>query len=90
MGRKQLDPTTKKYGEGFAKKLSLERKKRNWTQDDLAKAAGIPLDTVRSLENGRIGSPGLFIAAAIVYALEGTLDDWMVGVRFKKGKPSHA
>ena len=77
MARKELDDATKIRGETFSRRLKKERERLDLTQGDLSRKSNVPLDTVRSIENGRILTPGLFIAADLVHALEGTLDEWI-------------
>lgn len=84
MARSELDEKTKNKGAQFAKKLKRERQRENLSQSELSALANVPLDTLRSIENGRVHSPGLFIAADLVHALNGKLDDWLSGRR--KGK----
>ena len=77
MARKEIDRSTKMRGETFARRLKKERERLDLTQGDLSKKSDVPLDTLRSIENGRISTPGLFIAADLVRALEGKLDEWI-------------
>ncbi len=85
MARKELDTSVKKRGETFARRLKKERQRLSITQNDLSKRSNVPLDTLRSIENGRITSPGLFIAADLVRALDGTLDEWISPARKSRG-----
>jgi transcriptional regulator with XRE-family HTH domain len=77
MARKELNKKAKDRGITFARRLKDERERKEITQNDLSKMSNVPLDTVRSIENGRISSPGLFIAADLVHALDGRLDEWI-------------
>ncbi|MBI2605591.1 MAG: helix-turn-helix domain-containing protein [Deltaproteobacteria bacterium] len=47
------------------------------SREQLARLAGVSTETVRSIEKGKIIVPGLFVAADIVYALNGRLDKWL-------------
>lgn len=85
MARKELDKSTKVRGKTFARRLKEERERQEITQSDLSKKSNVPLDTLRSIENGRIATPGLFIAADLVRALDGTLDDWIFNRKNGRG-----
>ncbi len=77
MARNKIDPKIRERGLSFAKKLKQERENQDMTQSELSARANVPLDTLRSIENGRILSPGVFIAADLVHALDGELDGWV-------------
>jgi len=77
MARKELDSRIKNLGQKFAERLRRERQLVNLSQRELSEQANVPLDTVRSIENGRILSPGLFIAADLIRALNGKIDEWI-------------
>ena len=65
MGRKENNKRTKLRGKKLADFLSKERKRKNMTQDELAKLTGLSLDTIRSIENKRVASPSFFIIVDI-------------------------
>jgi len=77
MARKEIDKRTILRSKDFAKKLRDARAAKDLSQSDLSFRSNVPLDTVRSIENGRIKSPGIFIAADLVHALDGRLDEWL-------------
>lgn len=92
MARSKIDPKIKERGMSFAKRLKEERENREMTQSELSARANIPLDTLRSIENGRTLSPGVFIAADLVHALNGNLDGWVdhplpKNSKVKRGRP---
>jgi len=78
MARTKVDQKTKERGLSFSQKLKDQREKKNLTQRALSDQANIPLDTLRSIENGRVLAPNVFIAADLVHALGGKLDGWLV------------
>ena len=88
MARKQIDPKTRSRGISFAKRLKAEREKLSMSQSELSLQTGIPLDTIRSIELGRIVSPGVFVAADLVQALSGDLERWVheSGIKALEGK----
>lgn len=77
MARSPLGPTTKRRGQRFSVKLQRARKSEGISREQLARRAGVSTETVRSIEEGKIVAPGLFVAADIVYALNGRLDEWL-------------
>ena len=77
MSKKPIDIYIRKRGLAFSRILKEERKAQNHTQEQLAKMANVSLDTVRSIEHGRIANPGLFIAASLVEVLKGDLTEWV-------------
>lgn len=78
MARTKVDEKTKERGMSFSQKLKVQREKKKLTQRELSELANIPLDTLRSIENGRVLAPSVFIAADLVHALDGKLDGWIV------------
>ncbi len=78
MARTKVDEKTKERGMSFSQKLKDQREKKKLTQRALSDRANIPLDTLRSIENGRVLSPSVFIAADLVHALGGKLDGWII------------
>jgi transcriptional regulator with XRE-family HTH domain len=81
MSKKPTSQKIRKQGIAFSKMLKKERQAKAFTQDQLAKKANVSLDTVRSMENGRIAAPGLFIAASLVEALNGDLSKWLKKIK---------
>ena len=81
MSRKEIDPQTEKMGKSFSDKIKLERKKRELSQSELSSISRVPLDTLRSIENGRIKTPNVFIADRLVTALKGNLNKWLSEIK---------
>lgn len=80
MSRKDSDSRLSSRGENFRKMLRKAREGQGLSQNDLAVKAKVPLDTLRSIETGRINAPNLFLAADLVKALRGNLDRWIKGI----------
>ncbi len=55
------------------------RKKKNLTQDKLARLADIPYTSITKIETGVIKSPSIQTAAKIAKALDISLDELMKG-----------
>lgn len=81
MSRKEIDPQTEKMGKSFSDKIKLERRKRDLSQSELSSISRVPLDTLRSIENGRIKTPNVFIADRLVTALRGNLNKWLSEIK---------
>ncbi|MCL8268733.1 helix-turn-helix domain-containing protein [Leptospira weilii] len=58
----------------LAKNLKLFRKKKNWSQTELAKNAGTTLTHINRLETGK-SNPSIEIVQKIALALEVSIDD---------------
>ena len=81
MSKKPINQSLRKRGIAFSKMLQKERRAKGLTQEQLGKNANVSLDTVRSIENGRVSAPGLFIAASLVEALNGDLSKWLKKIK---------
>ena len=86
MARSKVDQKFKDRGISFAKRLKEERQSLDMTQSELSTLANVPLDTLRSIENERVLSPGVFLAADLVHALGGKLDGWLSDISEKPTK----
>ena len=60
---------------GRALGSAIQRHRGEKTASQLADEAGISLDVLRKLEQGRVAAPGIFLVAKIADALEVGLDD---------------
>ncbi|MGE4232048.1 MAG: helix-turn-helix domain-containing protein [Bacteriovoracia bacterium] len=87
MAKKERSEHARNRGKEFGKRLRKVREQKDLSRNDLSKIADIPVDTISSIEGGRILSPGLFIAADLVHALEGNLNEWVKNQRRQKGEP---
>ena len=85
MSRGKLDSKTVLLGESLSKKIKSEREKLKLSQSQLSNISSVPLDTLRSIENGRIITPSVFIADNLVKALRGNLDKWLKEIRIQNG-----
>ena len=68
MVRPPLSPAERARGEQLGCLLRALRGERS--QAELAEAAGIPVETLRKIESGRVPMPAFFTVAAIARALE--------------------
>ena len=81
MARNKLDAQTLKLGISLSRKIKKERERLSLSQSQLSDISNVPLDTLRSIENGRIRTPNVFIADSLVKALKGNLDKWLREIR---------
>jgi transcriptional regulator with XRE-family HTH domain len=63
----------------FGRAVRFERERRNWRQEDLAKAAGLDRSYVGRIERGDV-DPGLSTQEKIASALEITLGELLTAV----------
>src|SRR5215510_5417056 len=58
----------------FARRVAEKRAERKWTQQELAKKAGVSYQTIWRTENGKHKEPGIYVARQIARALQVSLD----------------
>jgi transcriptional regulator with XRE-family HTH domain len=74
MGRKAVTDRQRAEGRRLAERLKAARVKAGREQPELARATGVPLDTLRALEAGRSASPSFFTVARLAHELDVGLD----------------
>ncbi|HVQ93024.1 MAG TPA: helix-turn-helix transcriptional regulator [Mycobacteriales bacterium] len=72
MVRPPLGPADLERGERLARLLRQARGERSMVA--VAAAAGIPVETLRKIESGRVPTPAFFTVAALAAALDVSLD----------------
>jgi transcriptional regulator with XRE-family HTH domain len=75
MPRRRLDPAAQRRGQRLADQLARARRSSGRSAEAVARAAGISVETVRSIECGRTQSPEFFTVAALAAELGLRLDD---------------
>ena len=63
----------------FGERVAKERKKRGWTQQELAAQAHVTYETINRIENGKHAEPRIYVAVALAKAL-GVTVDYLVGM----------
>jgi transcriptional regulator with XRE-family HTH domain len=58
----------------LAARLAAARREIGWTQSELAERAGVQLDTLRSIEQGKTRNPGILTVMRLARELGVTLD----------------
>lgn len=77
MTRKKDSKDTKELSRLFADKLKHARIRSGLSQNELSHKSKISIDTIRSLECGRITSPSIFTSYTLVRCLGGNLGRWL-------------
>ena len=72
MVRPPLSPEERARGERLGDLLRRARGERSMTQ--VAARAGVPVETLRKIESGRVPTPAFFTVAALAAALDLSLD----------------
>jgi transcriptional regulator with XRE-family HTH domain len=72
MVRPPLTPEERARGERLGDLLRRARGERSMVE--VAERAGIPVETLRKIESGRVPTPAFFTVAALATALELSLD----------------
>jgi transcriptional regulator with XRE-family HTH domain len=62
-------------GAHVGSRLADRRRDRRLSGQQLAVSAGLSIDTVRSIESGRIPNPGIVTMARLAAVLEASLDE---------------
>lgn len=75
MGRRAVSAEERAHGRRVGAILAAERRRVDWSAEEVARVAEISSDTVRSLETGRIAVPGFLTVARIASVLSVSLDD---------------
>ncbi|MGH3245659.1 MAG: helix-turn-helix transcriptional regulator [Trebonia sp.] len=73
MVRPPLSPRERARGERLGRVLREARGSRSMTE--VAAASGVPVETLRKIETGRIATPAFFTVAALAASVGLTLED---------------
>ena len=74
MSRRLATDDERRYGRALADHLSEHRQERGLTGQEVAERSGLSIDAVRSIESGRVVSPGFRTIAMIARAIGVNLD----------------
>jgi transcriptional regulator with XRE-family HTH domain len=88
MVRPPLSPQERARGERLGRLLRQARGRRSMAE--VAAASGVPIETLRKIETGRIATPAFFTVAALAAALAIPLDDIVRQASDPPGDPSTA
>ena len=53
----------------FGERVTKERTRHGWTQQELAERAGVRYETINRIENGKHAEPRVYVAVALAKAL---------------------
>lgn len=67
MGRPRRTTTEKEKGKALG--AALQKARGRTTTEEVANKAGIPIDTLRRLEQGRVADPGFFLVCSVARAV---------------------
>lgn len=87
MTRRELSLQERAYGVRLGKALAAAREQRGISGGELSRQSGVSLDAIRSVESGRVASPGFGLVAALARALEVSLDELARRAQRRKGRP---
>jgi transcriptional regulator with XRE-family HTH domain len=75
MPRPKLSAADRAIGGAVGSVLAHGRRQRGLSSQDLSVSCGVSVDTIRSIETGRVASPGLFVVARMAFALGLSMDE---------------
>jgi len=75
MGRRLVSEAERSHGERLGRILAERREGSQRSAAEIARASDVSLDAVRSLETGRVPTPGFLTVARLAGALGLSLDD---------------
>lgn len=73
--RPPLPPADVQFGVQLGLSLREQRQHSLLSGMELSRESGVSLDTIRSIESGRVGSPGLLVSCRLSRALGLSVDD---------------
>jgi transcriptional regulator with XRE-family HTH domain len=88
MVRPMLSPAERERGRQLGAALRQARGTRSMVQ--VAAAAGVPVETLRKIEAGRVPTPAFFTVVAIAAAVDVALADLVAGVEASIDKSAKA
>lgn len=80
MPRRMNSPQEVLFGAQVGRVLRRARQNQDLSGSSLAALSGVSIDAIRSIESGRVASPGLLVSSRISRALSLSLDDLIVEV----------
>lgn len=89
MARSAVSDSDRVYGQRLGAYFRELRVQRGRSAQQVAEAAGLSVDTVRSIETGRIKSPSFVTVARIAAALDVGLDEVRGTIGFEPGGGRH-
>ena len=78
MSRKPASSADREHGRRLGLLIAASRRERQQSAPDLARESRVAIDTVRSLENGRVATPTFLTIARLADVLGMSLDEMHV------------
>jgi transcriptional regulator with XRE-family HTH domain len=75
MGRRTTSSEDREHGHRLGILIAARRRERQRSAPDLAQESSVAIDTVRSLESGRVATPAFLTIARLASALGLSLDE---------------
>jgi transcriptional regulator with XRE-family HTH domain len=75
MARKTASTEDREHGRWLGVLIAAQRQERGRSAPDLARESSVAIDTVRSLEGGRVATPAFLTVARLADALGLSLDE---------------
>ena len=69
MARSKIPSEQRGRGVSLGRALKAERESKQQSQSQIAQVAGLSVDALRRIEQGRVANPGVFTVASIADAL---------------------
>ena len=79
--RRANSPEEVLFGVEVGRALKRARQDRDLSGSNLSALSGVSIDAIRSIESGRIASPGLLVSSRMTRALSLSLDDLIADVQ---------
>ncbi|WP_173154272.1 helix-turn-helix domain-containing protein [Phytohabitans suffuscus] len=75
MARRKIQDEDREHGRRLGRLIADRRERRQLSAPDLARDSSIAVDTVRSLESGRVPTPAFLTVARLADVLDLSLDE---------------
>jgi transcriptional regulator with XRE-family HTH domain len=85
MSRPPVSDSAREYGQRLGVYLRELRKQQHRSAQQVAEASDLSIDTVRSIETGRVAAPSFFTISRIAFALGVELDEILTGISLTDG-----
>jgi len=70
MVRHSTSPQEAEFGKRLGRVVRGARESKGWSAPDMAGVAGVSLDAIRSIESGRVASPGFALIVRLAACLD--------------------
>lgn len=74
VSRAKASSEERAFGRAVGHSIAVSRRGKEMSGGELARASGVSVDAIRSIETGRVGSPGFFVLSRLTRELGLSLD----------------